>query len=66
MKYYGPYTRKDGRAHMIIVHPDGKKQTQSYPRFLMEQKLGRALLPSEHVDHVNNDPTDNRIENLIS
>ena len=64
MKYYGPYTRKDGRAHTIIVHPDGRKQTQSYPRFLMEQKLGRSLLPSEHIDHVNNDPTDNRIENL--
>jgi hypothetical protein len=29
----------------------------------MEQHLGRKLLPDEHVDHINNDKTDDRIEN---
>lgn len=33
-------------------------------RWLMSQKLGRELLPSEHVHHINEDPHDNRIENL--
>ena len=64
MKIYGPYTRKDGRKHICIVHDDGRKQTKSYPRYLLEQHLGRELLPEEHVDHINNDPVDNRIENL--
>ena len=64
MKTYGPYTRKDGRKHVIIIHDDGKRQTKSYPRLLMEQHLGRELTTEETVDHINNDFTDDRIENL--
>lgn len=62
-KVYGPYTRKDGRKH--VVHYDGThRRTQSYPRYLMENYLGRALNDWEQVDHINNDHTDDRIENL--
>lgn len=64
MKIYGPYTRKDGRKHVIIIHDDGRRQTKSYPRLLMEQHLGRELTEEETVDHINNDFTDDRIENL--
>lgn len=65
MKVYGPYLRKDGRMHVILYDKETKKRTtQSYPRYLMENYLGRKLLESEHVDHINNDFTDNRIENL--
>lgn len=63
MVVYGPYTRKDGRKH-VIHYENGKRRTQSYPRYLMEQHLGRALETQEQVDHINNDKTDNRIENL--
>ena len=64
MKIYGPYTRKDGRKHICIVHDDGRKQTKSYPRYLLEKHLGRELTKEETVDHINNDFTDDRIENL--
>jgi hypothetical protein len=64
MKIYGPYTRKDGRKHVVIIYDDGRRQTKSYPRLLMEQHLGRELTKDETVDHINNDFTDDRIENL--
>lgn len=33
-------------------------------RLLMEKRLGRYLMPDEHVDHINQIKTDNRDENL--
>ena len=63
MKIYGPYYRKDGRQH--VIKWDGKTRvTVSYPKFLMEKYLNRRLDTHETVDHINNDFTDNRIENL--
>lgn len=65
MKIYGPYERADGRKH--VIHYDeatGKRKTQSYPRYLVEQVLGRALKEYEHVDHIDGDLTNNAIENL--
>ncbi len=64
MRIYGPYKRKDGRKHVVIIYEDGTRQTKSYPRLMMEQHLGRGLTKEETVDHINNDFTDDRIENL--
>ena len=67
-KVHGPYTRKqDGRQHVVVVFVDLSKKTISYPKYLMEQKLGRELDPDlETIDHVdrnftNNDPSNLRI-----
>jgi hypothetical protein len=63
-RVYGPYERKDGRQHVVLVHTDGSKQTVSYPKFLMEERLGRALDPTEVVHHIDHDFRNNSYSNL--
>jgi hypothetical protein len=64
MKIYGPYTRKDGRQHIVIVKDDGTKTSKSYPKYLMEIKLGRELQHDETVDHIDNNFTNDDLNNL--
>ena len=55
----------DERRHVILYDPVTKKRTTvSYPKFLMEQHLGRKLLPNETVDHKDEDYTNDDISNL--
>jgi hypothetical protein len=64
-KVHGPYSRKDNRKHVVIVFEDDSKKTVSYPKYLMEQQLGRELDPDlETIDHINRDFTNNDISNL--
>lgn len=63
MKVYGPYTRKDGRQH-VVLYEHGVHKTMSYPKFLLEQKLGRSLLDNETCDHIDNNHTNNCLSNL--
>ncbi len=63
MMVFGPYERSDGRS--IIVKYDGTRTTsQSYPRYLMEQHLGRVLEDWEQIDHIDDNPRNNKITNL--
>ena len=64
MKYYGPYTRKDGRKHLIIVLDNGRRTSISYPRYLLQEYLGRELTEEETVDHIDGNFTNDDISNL--
>ena len=55
------YQNKDNRYRAYLKD---EKRVVSYPRILMEQKLGRPLDPNEQVHHLNEDVTDNSDENL--
>ncbi len=62
---YGPYPalEKD-RSIIVFTFWDGSKTSMSYARWKMIQHLQRNLLKEEHVDHINDDCTDDRVENL--
>lgn len=48
----------------IMKSFDGKTYRREH-RKLIEDYIGRKLLPDEHVHHINKVKTDNRIENLM-
>ena len=45
-----------------LINRNGKKVRTH--RWLFEQHIGRKLLPSEQVHHINGNPLDNHIKNL--
>lgn len=46
-----------------VINVNGKQVREH--RHIMEVHLGRKLESWEHVHHINDDPLDNRLENLI-
>lgn len=64
-KVYGPYRREhDNRQIVIIKHDDGRMQTVSYPKYLVEKELGHELPPNMTVDHWDSNIDNNSLDNL--
>ena len=58
------YIGKDNRVRTVIKDENGKWVTKSYPRILMEEKLGRPLEPYEDVHHIDGNTLNNDLSNL--
>lgn len=65
--------RVNASGHILIYRPDylNSYKTGNYKgyiyehRFIMERSIGRFLTEDEVVHHLNLDPSDNRLQNLI-
>lgn len=53
-----------GKNTRVRLISRGGKKVLAH-RWIMEQHLGRKLLPTEQVHHINENPLDNRLENLV-
>ena len=61
--YKGGWVAKNGYRY-VNTYDNGKLQQVGVHRVVMEEHIGRKLLNHEHIDHINGDKLDNRIENL--
>lgn len=69
-----PYTEKwktgylvinpENRRTIILWNSSDDRSSTSYARYLMTVKLGRWLDDAEHVDHKDDDKTNDVVENL--
>ena len=64
MQIIGVYKCKDNRYRAYVKLDDGTTSTVSYPRILMEEKLGRPLEPYEDVHHKDGNYENNDLDNL--
>lgn len=66
VKVYGPYvgvSHGRSRRSVMIYFDDDRQTSMSWARWQMMGHLGRRLGRNEHVDHINDDPLDDRVEN---
>ncbi len=71
VKVFGPYRYAEearpsmaGRAYLNVIYNDGSHGSILYSRYLAEQHLGRVLETWEHVDHIDQDHTNDNLDNL--
>lgn len=57
-------TNGENRRNVILYNSHKDRSTTSYARYLYSVKLGRYLLDTEHVDHIDDDKTNDILTNL--
>lgn len=57
-------TNPEQRKTVILYNNKSDRSSVSYARYLMSCSLGRFLTKEEHVDHVNEDKTEDNLNNL--
>ena len=57
-------TNSEGRKTVILYNSPSDRSSTSLARYVMAISEGRFLRDDEHVDHDNDDETDDRLSNL--
>jgi len=57
-------TNTENRRNVVLYNTPNDRSTISYARYLMCVHLGYILSPELEVDHINDDKTDDRLDNL--
>lgn len=63
LKGYLRVDKTDGRKRLDLVNNYKERTTISYARYLFSVHLGYIVPDHLHVDHINDDQTDDRLEN---
>lgn len=57
-------TCKDGRKRVDLFNTNKDRTTVSYAKYLLTIKENRLLLPTEEADHIDNDRSNDSLDNL--
>lgn len=57
-------TNKENRKTVILVNKKDDRSSTQYARYLLAVSLGRFLTDKETVDHIDNDKTNDSLDNL--
>lgn len=63
-KYGYVVTNRQNRKTLILWNSSKNRSSTQYARYLLATNLGRYLTPTETVDHIDGDKTNNDISNL--
>lgn len=61
---YGPYKGTDGRQRCVLYFDDKTTSSRSYAKLLLESNLGRRLSASEEADHIDDDCSNDKVNNI--
>jgi hypothetical protein len=65
VKVYGPYERKQDQRKIVVLRLiDGSLTTKTYARYLYEQKNGEIGNVDLTVDHIDEDVTNDQLNNF--
>lgn len=57
-------TNKENRKHVVLFNTNKNRTTTSYARYLMSVKLGYEVPKEFEVDHIDNNKTNDSLDNL--
>ena len=61
---HGFLIEENGRKKIVLYNSDSDRSTTAYARYLYAVSIGRYLEKEEYIDHIDNDRTNDSLDNL--